>query len=295
MRKLTETREILQVAREKTITNAWQLLRTAVELFEQEQCAIACFLAMTAIEEAGKLFILQLAQGDVFKVLGIQSEQPPQPNTRQLNKFLRNHLEKALQAAAWSLSINAGADRRHGIHPISKLHCTSGVILLARSGRWMDIRNACLYTDINLVSNSVISPSGFITCELAYYFICMAFEVLAEQASSGFGNSFESSDLGTINFWQDFVADLNKLLEGEASTVNIKALVEQASLIYGSSVDTRGMNTSMRFWQDRIDDLKRFMERWSGTIDLNQLDFLANPEPLRKEAEKRESREVKKN
>ncbi|OFV68789.1 MAG: hypothetical protein SCAL_000465 [Candidatus Syntrophoarchaeum caldarius] len=36
------------------------------------------------------------------------------------------------------------------------------------------------------------------------------------------------------------------------------------------------------------------MEQWSSTVDLDQLDFLANPEPLREEAEKRESKNVEK-
>ena len=282
--------ETLQLARKKTITNAWQLLQTAVELLEQEQYVIACFLAMTTIEEAGKLFVLQLAQGDVFKALGVQSGQPPQPNTKALDRFLRNHVEKALQAAAWSLYINTGADRRHGIHPVSKLHRTSGVILLARSGRWMNIRNACLYTDINLASNSTSSPSDFITREHAYYFICMGFEILAEQASSGFGNSFESSDSGTISFWQGFAAASMKLLEGEASTADISALVEQAASTYGSSVDTRDNDVSIQFQQDRIADLKRFMERWSSTVDIDQLDFLASPDPLQEEAASREAK-----
>ena len=191
---------------------------------------------------------LQLVQGDVFKELGVKLEPPPDLNTKELNKFLRNHLDKALEAAASSLYINAGADRRHGVHPISGIHCTSGVVLLARSGRWMSIRNSCLYTEVDFATNSTSSPNDFITREHAYYFICMGFEVLAEQAEAGFGSGLEGRDV----------------------------------------------SKSIQFWQDRLKDLKRFMEQWSSTVDLDQLDFLANPEPLREEAEKRESKNVEK-
>jgi len=249
MVKLIPTvRKTLRLAREKTITNAWQLLETAVQLFEQEQYATACFLAMTAIEEVGKLLVLRVVQGDALESFGGQLELPPELDTKELDKFLRDHLDKALQAAAWSLYINAGADRRHGVHPVSGIVRTSGVVLLARSGRWMDIRNACLYTDVDFASNSAFSPSDFVSREHAYYFICMGFEVLAEQAESGLGFDFEGRD-GTRSF---------------------------------------------QFWQDRLGDLERFMKRWSTTVDVDRLDFLANPEPLRREAEKREGKGAKK-
>jgi AbiV family abortive infection protein len=249
MRKVTKAiRRTLQLARKKIITNAWQLLRTAVKLFEQEQYAIACFLAMTTIEEVGKLFILQLIQGDVFKGLGIKLKPPPELNTKELNEFLRSHLDKALEAAASSLYINAGADRRHGVHPVSGIHHTSGVVLLARSGYWMNIRNSCLYTEVDFIANLTSSPNDVIIREHAYYFICMGFEVLAEQAEAGFGASLEGSDV----------------------------------------------SRSHQFWQDRLKDLERFMEQWSSTVNLDRLDFLANLELLRNEAEKCESKNVKK-
>ena len=249
MVKLTPTiGKTLRLAREKTITNAWQLLKTAVQLFEQKQYATACFLAMTSIEEVGKLLVLRLVQGDALEAFGSQLEAPPELDTKELDSFLRDHLDKALQAAAWSLYINAGADRRHGIHPVSGIVRTSGVVLLARSGRWMYIRNRCLYADIDFASNTASSPSDFVTREHAYYFICMGFEALAEQAESGLGFDFEGRD-GTSSF---------------------------------------------QFWQDRLRDLERFMKRWSTTVDVDRLDFLANPEPLRREAEKREGKQAKK-
>lgn len=227
MIKLTKAvRGTLQLARRKTITNAWQLLQTAVKLFEQRQYAIACFLAMTTIEEIGKVFILRIAQRDEFETLSVIKLEPlPELNTKGLYKFLRNHLHKALKAAAVSLYINAGADRRHGVHPISGMHITSGVVLLVRSGRWMSIRNSCLYTDVNLAANSTLSPSDFITREHAYYFICMGFEVLGEQAEAGFGSILEGRDAKkSVQFWQDRLKDLKRFMEQWSSTVNIDQL-----------------------------------------------------------------------
>ena len=248
MLKLTpEVRETIRLARQKTIVNAWQLLQTAVGLFENNQCTTACFLAMTAIEEIGKLFILQMVQGDVIRglsKLGFEADLPEELDAGKLDKFLKNHLDKAVQAAATSLYINSGADRRHGVDPHSNIIRTSGVVLLARSGRWMRIRNNCLYTDINFSSRATISPAEFISREHAYYFTCMGFEILAEQAEAGLGS----------------------VLEGP------------------------NVVTSIQFWQDRIKELEGFMERWSSTVNLDKLDFLAHPEPLRKEADRREAR-----
>ena len=248
MLKLTpEVRETIRLARQKTIVNAWQLLQTAVGLLENNQYATACFLAMTAIEELGKLFILQLVQGDVIRglsELGFEADLPEEFDAGKLDRFLRNHLDKAVQAAAASLHINSGADRRHGVDPQSNMTRTSGVALLARSGRWMILRNNCLYTDINFASRATISPAELISREHAYYFICMGFEVLAEQAESGLGSGLEGPNVVT----------------------------------------------SIRFWQDRIKELEGFMERWSSTVNLGQLDFLADPEPLREEADRREAR-----
>jgi AbiV family abortive infection protein len=247
MLKLTpELRETIRLARQKAIVNAWQLLQTAVRLFEGNKYSVACFLAMTAIEEIGKLFILQLAQGDVIRGLntfGLEVDVLQEFNSAKLDKFLRNHLDKAVQAAATSLYINSGADRRHGIDPHSKMIRTSGVILLARSGHWMKIRNNCLYTDINFYSCRTISPAEFISREHAYYFICMGYEILAEQAEAGLGS----------------------VLEGPKVV------------------------TSVQFWQDRIKEQEGFMKRWSNTVNLDELAFLANPEPLRKEADRREA------
>lgn len=210
MKQSSTVHETLYLAREKTITNAWRLLKTAIDLFEQEQYPVACFLAMTSIEEIGKLINLRAIQID---------QEESNLDTNKLNKILRNHLKKAFQAAAWSLYINFGADQRHGFHR------TSGIVLLARSGRWMNIRNKCLYTDVNLVDNATSCPIDIISREYAYYFICMGFEVLAEQAESGFGSAREGRNVKKSHkFLEDRLNDLKKFMEQFSSTVDLDKL-----------------------------------------------------------------------
>jgi len=231
-----KTSKPLQFTREKIISNAWQLLKNSIKLYEQKEYPIATFLAMSAIEEIGKLLILPLPP---FEGNGL--EPVYEFDAKKNRKIIRDHLAKAILAAGSSLCINAGADRRHGIHPESKILRSSGVILLARSGRWMKIRNSCLYTDGIFTPDKISSPSDSIFCEHAYYFICMGFEILAEQAEMG----------------------------------------------YGFSVENDNTPKGIEFWKARLNDLEKFMERWSDTINLDRLDFLANPEPLRKEATKK--------
>lgn len=242
-----DVKETIRLARQTTILNAWQLLQTAVGLFENNQYSTTCFLAMTSIEELGKLFILQMVQGDVIRGLSdldLEAVLPEKFDSRNLKSFLRNHLEKAVQAAATSLYINSGADQRHGVDHQSNITRTSGVILLARSGRWKTLRSNCLYTDINFDSKTTSSPVEVISREHAYYFICMGFEILAEQAEAGLGSIGESPNV-------------------------VK---------------------STQFWQDRRRELESFIVRWSSTVNLDKLDFLANPDSLREDADNGESR-----
>ena len=248
MTTVTESvNKLLWEARQKTATSAWDLLENAVLLFKQGIAHLSCFLAMTCIEEVGKLIVLRMAQGLRLDGFGFEVEPPKTLNEKSLRRFTRDHLKKAVRAAAGSLYINAGADRRQGIHPLSHMHRTSGIILLARSRRWMILRNSCLYSDVDISSGITTRPSEAITREHAYYMICMAFEVLAEQAEAGFGIPY----------------------------------------IETSSRDAH------QFLDDRLRDLEQFMERWSATVDIDKLDFLANPEVLRQEAEAIEAREKK--
>ena len=249
MTKLDATqRETLRLASKKTVANSWKLLQTAVELFEKEQYPVACFLAITSIEEAGKLFLMHFTQGE-----------DSSPDFKALDKLFRNHNGKAVQAAFDCLYINSGADRRQGIHPLSGSYRTSGIIRLGRSKYWMTIRNSCLYTDVNLASNLSSSPLESISREHAYYFICMGYEVLAENA--GF--------------------------------VGLGSRTELLSNEHSSPDKIKSHKESVKFCQDRIRDLEAFMEKWSKTVDIDQLDFLKDPKKYQDKAESLEANESK--
>jgi AbiV family abortive infection protein len=201
-------------AREKTAENSFSLIHKSMKLFEYEEYEISCFLAMTAIEEAGKLFQMRL-----FSLYGTEEDY------KSLEKFLRNHIDKVIEAAVQSLFINCAADSRHKRHPESKALVTDGIIILARSKKWMKIRNFCLYTDIEVELKNVIVPFEKISKEHAYYFICMALEILAEQAESAYGSNAEGRDVSkSYKFLNDCIETLNEFMDKWKDTVNIYQL-----------------------------------------------------------------------
>lgn len=177
-------------ARMAIIENGYDHISTAVTLFKEEHYASACFSAMTAIEEGGKL-----------RLLGFLNNVLPEPDdsvdidSGELRSILGDHTGKALHAAGAALCVNSGADRRHGTHPDNELDLKYGILLLARAGnRWMSIRNGSLYTDVNIHSQQLKSPNDRIDVHYAYYFICMAYEVIAELAEFGLGSALEGRD-----------------------------------------------------------------------------------------------------
>jgi AbiV family abortive infection protein len=279
----------LESARGKILYNAHDLIKLAVKMFEQESYPVSCFLAMTSIEEIGKLILfrpmLECPDDSTIEVKG-------------LNKIIRNHIDKAITSAAWSLYINAGADRRHGTHPLSKIHRTSGVILLARSGRWMNIRNSCLYIDVNLSKFTSSSPKEVISREHAYYFICMAFEILAEHAQSGIDPTFKSlvrENGGKIeDIWIKFDEIISKISESSTSdsVVDAKKLSECMTEMMRVTEPyiPKERSEGIQFCNDRLEDLTAFMKQWSSAVNIDKLDFLLDPEPLIKIAEERESK-----
>jgi AbiV family abortive infection protein len=159
---------------EKVYSNIRALIDDAVLLYKKSQFPRASFCAMTAIEETGKLWILSLQH------MKATTNGNYKPDSQKLTKILTDHTGKALQMAVHSLFINAGADRRHGMHPKSGIHRSTGVVLLARSGEWMEWRNKCCYVDVDFSTSKSEGCQDAIDKSIAYYFICMAYEGLAE-------------------------------------------------------------------------------------------------------------------
>ena len=209
--------------RRAVISNARRLLSTAEHLLQKEEYPVACFLAMTTIEEVGKLNVARFA------------ELAGQKLTHKLLRHLSVHPVKAAQAATGGLFINAGADRRQGKHPVSGIHRTSGVIGLARSGHWMHIRNSCLYVDADLGASVVHVPPAEIGRDHAYYFICMAFEVIAEHAEAGLDSPvlFAEGHEG-FKFWEDTLRELEAFMKtwaGECDVDHLDFLINPDALI----------------------------------------------------------------
>ncbi|GAA3880146.1 AbiV family abortive infection protein [Haloarcula argentinensis] len=170
--------ELIDEAREETLHHAREQVRTAITLFSSGAYEPACFLAMTAIEEAGKVGLLQFIRGNQFWGT------PSRINTDELRSILSDHQGKALRSAASALCVNNRARRIYGTHPNSDLELKDGLLLLARAGNeWMRIRGHCVYTDLDLHSKSLKTPSREIDSNYAYYFICMAGETVAEEGT----------------------------------------------------------------------------------------------------------------
>lgn len=191
MREFTNgVRATLSETRVRTTETAYNHVTTAIGLFESYAYSQACFLAITGIEEMGKTRTLQIIQSDVNP-----EREPEKIDVKGVQDFLNNHRTKTLRAAASGLSANHGAARRHGRHEEADMNLSSGILFLAKAKKWMDIRNACLYTDVNISGKSVNWPTNEITAHHAYYFICMALEILAEESDAGFGAVIENLEL----------------------------------------------------------------------------------------------------
>jgi AbiV family abortive infection protein len=177
----------LNDSRKKVIENAHELLNDALLLYRNFRFPRATLCAMTCIEECGKLVMLRRF------CISKNPKELQESNMSEFNNFQRNHTEKTLSLSFETFFINAGTDRRQGEYNNKTLR-TSGIVLLAKYGKWMHWRNSCSYTDINIRRTVSKIPNIEITKETAYYFICMAYEAIAECAEAGYGPDFEMKD-----------------------------------------------------------------------------------------------------
>ena len=179
-------KDTIAETRIRVVETAFNHITTAIGLFDSYAYSQACFLAITAIEEMGKARTLQLIQFDFDP-----DHEPKAIDVSGIHHFMREHNIKAIRAAASGLSANHGAVRRHGRHDGANLNLSTGILLFAKSKKWMTVRNSTLYTDVNLKGKHVTWPTGKIGPHYAYYFICMALEIMAEESDAGFGSPIE--------------------------------------------------------------------------------------------------------
>lgn len=252
MREFDEgIRSTLAETRIRIAETALNHVTTAIGVFESHSYVHSCFLAITAIEEMGKARTLQIVQGDVFEFY-----EPVKIYDGEIRDFLQNHSTKAIRAAASGLVANHGAVRRHGRHAEADLNLSSGILYLGKSGKWMNVRNACLYTDTNISGKSVYWPTDEISAHHAYYFICMALEVLAEESEAGFGSPIEQ------------LTDIDQVTDFESATGFRRYMLE---LLYGfmNSYEDQFDPSNLEFFMEdpRQDDLRREIREQEVRVD----------------------------
>lgn len=252
MREFDEgIRNTLAETRVRIAETALNHVTTAIGVFESYSYAHACFLAITAIEEMGKARTLQIVQGDVF-----ERYEPVKIYDGEISNFLQNHSTKAIRAAASGLVANHGAVRRHGRHEEADLNLSSGILYLGKSGKWMNVRNACIYTDTNISGKSVYWPTNEISAHHAYYFICMALEVLAEESEAGFGSPLEQ------------FTDIDQVTDFESATGFRRFILELLHGFMDSYEDQFDSNNLEFFVEDpRQDDIREEIREQEIRVD----------------------------
>jgi len=249
------TKKFFVDTRKKVIQNAENILNESLSLYSAGFFQRSAFLAMTCIEECGKLWIIRLA-----------SQKPESVDLSKFNNDLHNHTTKTFNLAM-GFFINSAADRRQGKNPKNEMLRTSGIILLVRSGKWMQWRNSCLYTDISIKKKSCKIPDDVITKSEACYFIRMAFEGLIDNAYSGYNTGRELFGITT------------KELE-EMSDSEIASMTKEFSNLN---------ETAVSFYNEKLNDLENFISK-NEDVSLNEIDFLANPEKYQKLANELEKK-----
>lgn len=193
-----------KINKQKLLHNCDSLLCESIELYKGNHFPRSCFLAMTAIEEAGKILNLWLNPG-FFKGPPDYSKM----SQAEIKKFSRDHADKA-QKATLPLWKNEEANRRYGIIPGTEFYWTFGLKKLADNRRWMDLRNSCLYVDVTPGESETISPQEAVLNDHASYMICMGHEVVADLADAGIE---EEIDLNP-DPWLRFKSTVLKRLQG---------------------------------------------------------------------------------
>jgi AbiV family abortive infection protein len=129
--------------------------RRSREMYVGGDFALAVFLAITLIEEVGKVVILEAAmKGDVAA-----------------QKEFRNHREKYINAVGATLAINSRVSRIYG-----KDEIRFGKWF--RNGKLFAIRNSALY--LELQGTNLVVPDQTINRADALLLVCIAGEVYAE-------------------------------------------------------------------------------------------------------------------
>lgn len=153
--------------RKSIFANAKRLLFDSEKLFKEGSFPSAAFLAITSIEEIGKLYDVLIAHHKINK---------GKFNIKEFYDRFRNHKMKHLSSFTKAIQSTKISKK------ISRLW------ELIADNRLMTIRNNCLYEDVDILKEIISSPSATLSRDEAYYFIETAYEVLLSQLDSAFGH-----------------------------------------------------------------------------------------------------------
>ncbi len=180
-KQLKIDKDIILKFRKETYFNSKRLISDAKKLYEIGRFQSATFLAITAIEECGKLHLAAIMTH--------------KNNNNELdNKFVNmliKHDKKQINSFINALPNPNTGDK---VTPnISKFW------ELGADKKLMTIRNNCLYTGFNSRKNEVYTPEKSINKSDAFYFIQTAYEIIISQLDNAFGH-----------FWLDQSEDIDQ-------------------------------------------------------------------------------------
>lgn len=169
--------------RQMIFANAKKLLFDAEILYKAGAFPSSTFLAISSIEETGKLYDVLVAY---------HKNKSGSLDFKKFYDRFKNHKLKHLSSFTKAVYTTLKSKDKKVSKNISKLW------ELVADNKLMMIRNNCVYTDINFQKGIISNPQNNITKEDARYFLETAYEVLLGQIDSAFGD-----------FWIDESQDIN--------------------------------------------------------------------------------------
>jgi AbiV family abortive infection protein len=161
--------------------------RRSREMFVAGDLPLAAFLAITLIEEIGKVVILKTAMnGDV-----------------EAQKEFRNHRGKYINAVGATLAINARVTRVYGKDEVRFAEWF-------RNGKLFAIRNSALYLELR--GTSLVVPDQVINRADALLLVCIAGEVYAEIQGKQTGTGPAE--------WQRILSEIDQFRTEQAGIAN---------------------------------------------------------------------------
>lgn len=160
-------RRLLLLLRKSIFANAKRLLFDSEKLFNEGSYPSAAFLAITSIEEIGKLYDVLIAYHKINE---------NKFDAKEFYSRFRNHKMKHL--SSFTKAIEPAKISKNILH----------LWEIITDDKLMTIRNNCLYEDVDVLKETISSPSSKLTRNEASYFIETAYEVLLSQIDSAFGH-----------------------------------------------------------------------------------------------------------